>query len=61
MHEPLHPHAIAIIGMAGRFPQAADLDAFWRNIAAGAESLASLSDEDLDAAGVPAALRARPT
>ena len=26
---------IAVIGMAGQFPQAADLDAFWRNIAAG--------------------------
>lgn len=52
--------AIAIVGMAGRFPQAPDLDAFWRNIAAGVESLADLGDAELDAAGVPPALRAQP-
>jgi acyl transferase domain-containing protein len=56
----LPPHSIAIIGMAGRFPGAADLDEFWRNVRDGVESLTDFSDEELDAAGVPAALRADP-
>lgn len=30
---------IAIIGMAGRFPGAADLDAFWRNLVKGRDSI----------------------
>jgi amino acid adenylation domain-containing protein len=33
-----HPGAIAIIGMSGVMPQAADLDAFWRNLLAGADN-----------------------
>jgi acyl transferase domain-containing protein len=60
MREPMPPHAIAIVGLAGRFPQADGLDAFWRQIADGAEALATLSDAELDAAGVPAALRTHP-
>lgn len=60
MAEPMPAHAIAIVGLAGRFPQAEDLDAFWRNIAGGVESLATLSDAQLDAAGVPVALRENP-
>ncbi len=31
--------AIAIVGMAGRFPGAADLDEFWDNLTAGRESI----------------------
>lgn len=60
MNTPMPPHAIAIVGLAGRFPQADDLEGFWRNIAAGVESLATLTDEQLDAAGVSTALRAQP-
>jgi acyl transferase domain-containing protein len=52
--------AIAIIGMAGRFPDAPDVQAFWRNLAQGHESLASFSDEELLKSGVPAALFTRP-
>ncbi|MFJ6573341.1 type I polyketide synthase [Streptomyces sp. NPDC091292] len=37
---PQHDDAsIAVIGMAGRFPGAADLDAFWRNTAAGTDTI----------------------
>lgn len=43
---------IAIIGMACRFPGAPDLDAFWRNLIGGVESIAPLSDAALTAAGV---------
>jgi acyl transferase domain-containing protein len=62
MPEPrdIPPHSIAIIGMAGRFPGAADLDEFWRNVRDGVEALTNFSDDELDAAGVPAALRADP-
>ena len=43
---------IAIIGMAGRFPGAADLDIFWENLKAGVESIQFATNEDLLAAGV---------
>ena len=55
------PHAIAIVGLAGRFPGTATLEAFWRNIAGGVESLEEFSDADLAAAGVDADLRSNPS
>ncbi|WP_283016217.1 non-ribosomal peptide synthetase/type I polyketide synthase [Marilutibacter maris] len=42
---------VAIIGVAGRFPDAADVDSYWRNICAGLESLREFSNEELIAAG----------
>jgi acyl transferase domain-containing protein len=49
---------IAIIGMAGRFPGAGDIAAFWRNLRDGVESIACFADEEVLAAGVdPAILR----
>ncbi len=46
---------IAIIGMAGRFPKAQDLDEFWHNLANGIEGISRFSREELLAAGIPAA------
>ncbi|HLL48118.1 MAG TPA: type I polyketide synthase, partial [Longimicrobiaceae bacterium] len=43
---------MAIIGMAGRFPGAGDIDEFWRNLRSGASSLRRLTEEELAAAGV---------
>ena len=43
---------IAIIGMACRFPQAADLNAFWELLVNGREATQCFSDEELLAAGV---------
>jgi phthiocerol/phenolphthiocerol synthesis type-I polyketide synthase E len=43
---------IAVIGMAGRFPGAGDLEAFWRNLRDGVESISTFTDEELAAAGV---------
>ncbi|MEU8269866.1 SDR family NAD(P)-dependent oxidoreductase [Sphaerisporangium sp. NPDC049002] len=43
---------IAIIGMAGRFPGADDVETFWRNISTGVESFTRFSDEELTLAGV---------
>ncbi len=60
MSERFPAHAIAIVGMAGRFPGADTLDAFWKNIREGIESRESFSEADLDAAGIPPALRADP-
>lgn len=51
---------IAIIGMGGRFPAAANLEQFWANIAAGHEAAEKLDEAALDALNVPAALRADP-
>ncbi len=43
--------AIAIVGMAGRFPGARNIDEFWRNLRDGVESIRPLSDRELLAAG----------
>ncbi len=49
---------IAIIGMAGRFPGAADINAFWQNLRDGVEGISRFSDAELLEAGVdPALLR----
>ncbi|MET0791597.1 MAG: type I polyketide synthase, partial [Polyangiaceae bacterium] len=50
---------IAIIGMSGRFPGAASLEAFWQNLRSGLDCLVAFSDAELDAAGVDASLRAQ--
>ncbi|WP_199253313.1 type I polyketide synthase [Mycolicibacterium mengxianglii] len=50
--ESLPPNAIAVIGMAGRFPGADTVSAFWDNLRRGEESIVSLSEGDLLAAGV---------
>jgi amino acid adenylation domain-containing protein len=42
----------AIVGMVCRFPGAANIDEFWRNLQAGIESITDLSDEELRAAGI---------
>jgi non-ribosomal peptide synthase protein (TIGR01720 family) len=43
---------IAIVGMAGRFPGAADVDQFWANLRNGVESIGPFTDAELAAAGV---------
>src|SRR5436305_13299413 len=58
MFDDLNGTEIAIIGMAGRFPGARDVEAFWSNLRAGVESITALTDQDLLARGVaPDALR----
>ncbi|HWM07185.1 MAG TPA: polyketide synthase, partial [Actinophytocola sp.] len=42
---------LAVIGMAGRFAGAPDLDAYWRLLAEGRSSVRELTDEELLAAG----------
>ncbi len=52
--------AIAVIGMAGRFPGARDVEEFWSNLRDGVHSISFFSDEELAAAGVDPALARHP-
>jgi phthiocerol/phenolphthiocerol synthesis type-I polyketide synthase E len=64
MSSPIHPQfppsAVAVIGMAGRFPGSPDVDAFWRNLRDGVEGITFFSKDELRAEGVADALLARP-
>ena len=53
-------NAIAVIGMAGRFPGARSVSAFWDNLRRGEESIATLSAEALSAAGIADDVLANP-
>ena len=44
-------HDVAIIGMAGRFPGAPTLEAFWQTLRDGVESITAFSRDELRAAG----------
>ncbi len=50
--------SIAVIGMAGRFPGARNIEEFWENIKNGVESVSFFSDEELS--DVPDAVRGDP-
>ncbi len=47
---------IAVIGMAGRFPGARDVDEFWRNLRAGVEGISFFTDEELEEPRDPSGL-----
>ncbi|HYL44446.1 MAG TPA: polyketide synthase, partial [Ktedonobacteraceae bacterium] len=51
---------IAIIGMAGRFPGARNVDEFWQNLCNGVESITRFSDQELLQAGVDSSLLSDP-
>ncbi|HEY8020433.1 MAG TPA: polyketide synthase, partial [Thermoanaerobaculia bacterium] len=51
---------IAIIGMAGRFPGARNIEEYWRNLAAGVESITYFTPEQLARGGDPPAMVAHP-
>jgi acyl transferase domain-containing protein/acyl carrier protein len=51
---------IAIIGLIGRFPGAASVDEFWRNLREGVESVTFFTDEELRAAGIDSASLSAP-
>lgn len=52
--------AVAIVGMAGRFPGAQSTLQFWQNLARGVESIRFTPEEELRAAGVDPDLIANP-
>ena len=51
---------IAIVGMAGRFPGAGNVEHFWQNLLEGVESISVFSDEELLAEGWDARLLRMP-
>jgi len=51
---------VAIVGMAGRFPGAENIDMFWENLVNGRESISFFTDEDLLKEGVDATLLKNP-
>jgi amino acid adenylation domain-containing protein len=51
MSEPNGQDAIAIIGMAGRFPKAHNLAEFWRILREGVDAITVFDEEELDRAG----------
>lgn len=51
---------IAIIGMAGRFPQAPTLQQFWENLFQGKEAISFFSEQELEQAGFPLELLRHP-
>lgn len=51
---------LAVVGMAGRFPGAANIEAFWANLEGGVDSLSHFSKETLRQKGVPEAVLAHP-
>ncbi|NMG06756.1 type I polyketide synthase [Brasilonema sp. UFV-L1] len=51
---------IAIIGMAGRFPGAKNIEEFWQNLRAGVESISDFTDEELISSGIDPAVVSDP-
>jgi acyl transferase domain-containing protein len=56
-----HEQAIAVVGIAGRFPGARTPEELWSNLRNGVESVRILSDAELDALGVPQGVRSDPS
>ena len=53
-------NAVAVVGLAVRLPGAPTVDAYWRNLCAGVESIATFTAEELVAGGVDPKLVAHP-
>ena len=51
---------IAVIGLAGRFPGAADVSTLWQNLCAGVDSIHDYTDSELAELGIGPKLRADP-
>jgi len=49
---PTELKGIAIIGMAGRFPGAANVEEYWRNLVEGVESISRFTEDELAASGL---------
>lgn len=56
----LEDDTIAVVGMAGRFPGAQNLERFWQNLVEGVESIRFFNEDELRAAGIPEQLIQNP-
>jgi acyl transferase domain-containing protein len=45
---------IAVVGVAGRFPESPNIETFWDNVRHGRDCLHTFTDDELDALGIPA-------
>ncbi|MFI8828973.1 beta-ketoacyl synthase N-terminal-like domain-containing protein [Streptomyces sp. NPDC053431] len=54
MNGPISRDAVAIVGMAGRFPGAQDVDSLWTMLLEGTEAVRQFTPAELRSAGVPA-------
>ncbi|OBH88808.1 type I polyketide synthase [Mycobacterium sp. E2733] len=59
--DSLPANAIAVVGMAGRFPGANSVSEFWDSLRRGEESIVTLSEDQLSAAGVDDKTLANPS
>ncbi|MCP3760512.1 SDR family NAD(P)-dependent oxidoreductase [Streptomyces sp. TBY4] len=60
MTENTYESAVALVGMSGRFPGAADVAGLWRNLLQGVSGLRAVTDEELAKAGVAPGMLADP-
>ncbi len=58
--ETVRREPVAIIGMAGRFPGAKDIQVFWENLRQGKESISFFTDDELTTSGADPALMRNP-
>ena len=58
--QSVEQEAVAIIGMAGRFPGASNVEQFWQNLYNSVESITFFTPEELEAAGVDPKLSRQP-
>jgi acyl transferase domain-containing protein len=49
---PTNGSEIAIIGLAGRFPEAKNIEEFWNNLQSGVNSISFFTDEELLSSGI---------
>lgn len=56
----LHQDAIAVVGMAGRFPGAKNIQQYWQNLCEGRETVSFFKPEELDPS-IPSSLRDDPS
>lgn len=54
---PWRGAGVAVVGMAGRFPQARSVDELWRNLSEGRDCISRLTEDELRAEGVDDATR----
>ncbi|ASA21623.1 type I polyketide synthase [Paenibacillus donghaensis] len=57
---PYNGNEIAVIGMSGRFPQAENLEAFWRNLTEGKDCISHYSSQELEEAGIDPSILSHP-
>lgn len=60
MSQTIRDADVAIVGLSGRFPDAATIEQFWQNLCAGKASTRQLSPEEMRKNGVPASFIAHP-